>query len=76
MKLPKIKNKALKIILIVLGILVGLFLLLAVLVSPIAKSYIEKHSVELIGRQITMDKLRVNLFLRPISLLSTHLKLP
>ena len=73
MKLPKIKNKALKIILIVLGILVGLFLLLAVLVSPIAKSYIEKHSVELIGRQITMDKLRVNLFNASVKIEGCHI---
>lgn len=73
MKLPKIKNKALKIILIVLGILVGLFLLIAVLISPIAKSYIEKHSVELIGRQITMDKLRVNLFNTSVKIEGCHI---
>lgn len=73
MKLPKIKSKALKIILIVLGILVGLFLLVAVLISPIAKSYIEKHSVELIGRQITMDKLRVNLFNTSVKIEGCHI---
>ncbi len=34
----------------------------ALLISPIAKSYIEKHSKELTGRVITMDKLRFNIF--------------
>lgn len=57
-KMPKI----LKVVLIILGVLVGLFLLMALLISPIAKSYIEKHSPELIGRQVTMDDLSINLF--------------
>ena len=54
--------KFLKVILIILGVLVGLFLLIAAFISPIAKSYIEKHSPELIGRQVTMDDLSINLF--------------
>lgn len=37
-------------------------LLVALLISPIAKNYIEKHSKELTGRVITMDKLRINIF--------------
>ena len=73
MKLPKITNKALKITLIVVGILLFLILLLSVLVSPIAKSYIEKHSVELIGRQITMDKLRVNIFNASVKIEGCHI---
>ena len=73
MKLPKITNKALKITLIVVGILLFLILLLSVLVSPIAKSYIEKHSVELIGRQITMDKLRINIFNTSVKIEGCHI---
>ncbi|MBR4803402.1 MAG: DUF748 domain-containing protein, partial [Bacteroidales bacterium] len=73
MKLPKITNKALKITLIVVGILLFLIILLSVLESPIAKSYIEKHSVELIGRQITMDKLRVNIFNASVKIEGCHI---
>lgn len=54
-------KKPLKITLIVLGSLLGLLLVALLLVSPIAKSYIQKHDKELIGRELTIDKLRVNL---------------
>lgn len=73
MKLPKIKNKALKITLIVLGVIVALLLIVSLLVSPIAKSYIENHSVELIGRQIKMDKLRVNIFNASVKIEGCHI---
>lgn len=53
-------KKVLKIIGIVLGILILLIGLALLLVSPIAKAYIEKHDKELVGREITIDKLRVN----------------
>lgn len=55
-------KKPVKIILIVVGSLVALFLLVAVLISPIAHHYIEKHSKELCNRVVTMDDLRINLF--------------
>lgn len=55
-------KKPVKVVLIIAGILVGLFLLVAALVSPIAHYYIEKHSKELCNRVVTMDKLRINLF--------------
>ena len=51
-----------KILIIVLSVIIGLLLLAAVLISPIAHSYIEKHSKELTGRVVTMDKLRINIF--------------
>ena len=55
-------KKPVKVVLIIAGILVGLFLLVAALVSPIAHHYLEKHSKELCNRVVTMDKLCVNLF--------------
>ena len=55
-------KKSVKIVLTIVGILFGLFLLVAVLVSPIAHYYIEKHSKELCNRVVSMDKLCVNLF--------------
>ena len=53
-------KKAVKIPLIVVGSLVGLLLVAWLLVSPITKSYIEKHDKELIGRELTIGKLWVN----------------
>ena len=53
-------KKAVKIPLIVLGSILGLLLAALLLVSPIAKSYIQKHDKELIGRELTVKKLWVN----------------
>lgn len=53
-------KKAVKIPLIVLGCILGLLLVALLLVSPIAKHYIEKHDKELIGRELTIGKLWVN----------------
>ena len=53
-------KKVLKIIGIILGVLVLLIGLSLLLISPIAKAYIQKHDKELVGREITIDKLRVN----------------
>ena len=53
-------KKVWKIILIVLGVLVLLVGLALLFVSPIAKAYIQKHDTELVGREITIDKLRIN----------------
>ena len=55
-------KKPVKILLIIAGSLFGLFLLIAILVSPIAHHYLEKHSKELCNRVVTMDKLCINLF--------------
>lgn len=53
-------KKPVKISLIVLGSIIGIVLLALLLVSPIAKSYIQKHDKELIGRELTIGKLWVN----------------
>lgn len=58
----KIMNKVLKIILIVLSSIVALFILISLLVSPIAKGYVNKHGEDLIGRKINVDKLKVNVY--------------
>lgn len=49
-----------KILLIVIGVLIVIVALALLLISPIAKSYIQKHDKELVGREITIDKLHIN----------------
>lgn len=53
-------KKVLKIIGFFLGGVVLLVILALFLVSPIAKSYIQKHDKELLGREVTIEKLRIN----------------
>lgn len=53
-------KKWIKILLITLGIIAVLVVTTILLLPPIAKNYIEKHSKELVGRQITIEKLRFN----------------
>lgn len=55
-------KKWLKVTLIVIGSLLMLLVLLSLLAGPIAKKYVEKHSMELCHRVATMDKVRTNLF--------------
>ena len=55
-------NKAVKIPFIVIGSIIGLLLMVLLLLSPIAKSYIERHDQELIGRELSIGKLQVNPF--------------
>ncbi len=55
-------KKSCKILLLCAGILIMLVLLAAVLISPLAKRYIERNGKELVGRTVRMDKLRFNLF--------------
>ena len=54
-------KKSLKITGIVLGSVLGLVIIALLLVSPIAKSYIQKHDKELVGREVTIQSLRLNL---------------
>lgn len=42
--------------------LIAIILLAAVLISPLSRRYIVKHSKELTGRQINIDRLRINIF--------------
>lgn len=51
-----------KIILWVVGILLGLIVLATLLVSPIAKSYVNSHGEELVGRKVQVEDLRVNVY--------------
>ncbi|MBP5327651.1 MAG: DUF748 domain-containing protein [Bacteroidales bacterium] len=53
-------KKWLKITLIIVASLLGLLFLALLLVSPIAKGYVNKHGKELIGREIHVEKLRAN----------------
>ena len=55
-------RKSFKVLIIIAAVLVGLFLLLAAIISPVAHWYIEKHSKDLCGRVVTMDDLHINLF--------------
>jgi hypothetical protein len=42
--------------------LAAILLILALSISPIVKHYIEKNSKELIGRQVLMSGLHINIF--------------
>lgn len=55
-------KKPLKITLIVLGSIIGLLVLVTLLISPIATSYINKNGESLVGRKIAVDKLKVNVW--------------
>jgi hypothetical protein len=67
-------KKPLKISLIVVGAIVALFVIIALIISPIAKWYIEKNSKELVGRVITMDDLHVNIFTGSLEIVKFDLK--
>ncbi len=60
------KNKTLKIILVLAGIIVIILLLL----PGIAKRYAINHSKELVGRQIHLEKLKVNYFTGTIKIIN------
>ena len=53
-------KKGLKIILIIAAIIIGLLTIVMLLVSPVAKSYVNHHGKDLIGREIKVEKLKVN----------------
>lgn len=55
-----IMKKWLKILIIVIASIIVLLALVLMLVSPIAKSYVNSHGKELIGRDLHVDKLKVN----------------
>ena len=54
--------KILKISTITVAVLVAVFIIIACIFPPIAKNYINKHSKELIGRQINIKGLYINIF--------------
>lgn len=51
-----------KIVLWVIGILLGVIILATILISPIAKSYINSHGKELVGREVHVDGVTVNVY--------------
>lgn len=55
-------KRSYKIAIITTAVVVTLVVAVALLISPVAKNYIEKHSKELTGRIVKMDKLRFNIF--------------
>ena len=55
-------KKAFKIPLIILGVVVVLLLVANFLAAPITKKYAEKHDKELIGRELDIGKIDVNVF--------------
>ena len=55
-------KKAYKIPLIIVGVIVGLLLLVNFLAGPIVKNYVQKHDKELMGRELSMKRVGVNLF--------------
>ena len=56
-------KKTPKVLLMVVGSIVVVLLTALLLVSPIAKNYLERHDKELIGRELSIGQLRVNLLL-------------
>ena len=55
-------KKSYRIALWIVGSLATIILLIALLISPVACRYINKHSEELTGRVIKIEKLRINIF--------------
>ncbi|MBO4481663.1 MAG: DUF748 domain-containing protein [Bacteroidales bacterium] len=47
-------------------------ILINIIAPPIAKSYVEKHSKEIVGRQINVDKVRLNIFRGKVSLMGVQ----
>ena len=55
-------KKTFKILLIILGVVIILLLAANFLAAPITKKYLEKHDKEIIGRELNIGDLDVNLF--------------
>ncbi|MBC8457036.1 MAG: hypothetical protein H8D67_03460, partial [Deltaproteobacteria bacterium] len=54
-------KRSYKILLWIFGILLGLFLLLLLIVSPVARYVIEKNGEAWIGRKVEVEKTGINL---------------
>ena len=55
-------KKSLKIITVIIASILALFVLITLLVSPIATAYINQNGDKLIGRKLHVDKLKVNVY--------------
>src|ERR1035437_5084191 len=67
------KSKLIKSLVIIATVLVIIIVAIALAISPVAKSYIEKNSKEMIGRKITMRNLHVNIFSGTLELDSIYM---
>ncbi len=67
-------NKIIRIFSIIIGALAFLLLIIALLVSPVAKWYLQKHSKELIGRTVLIDGLRFNLLTGSLRVVNFEIK--
>ena len=56
-------KKAYTILLIILGVVIGLLFAVSFLAGPVAKNYVEKHDNELVGREVSIEKVHTNLLL-------------
>ena len=65
-------KKGVKIPLIIIGSVLLVLILINIIAPPIAKSYVEKHSKEIVGRQINVDKVRLNIFRGKVSLMGVQ----
>ncbi len=66
-------KRAWKIVLWVVGILLGIILLATLLISPIAKSYINSHGKELVGREVHVDDVTINVYSGHVAILGLTL---
>lgn len=55
-------KKWIKVLIIISASILTLVLAIALLISPIAKSYIQNHDKELLGRKVRIENLRINIF--------------
>jgi uncharacterized protein involved in outer membrane biogenesis len=67
------KRKLIKTILFIVGALAAIVLILALTISPIVKSYVQKHSRELIGRKVLIGDLHINIFVGTVEVDSIRL---
>lgn len=67
-------RRSIKVLIIVLGAVAALVVAIALAVSPITKRYIENHDRELIGREVEMERLRINIFSGSVDIRGFRLK--
>jgi len=55
-------KKGFKILMYIVGIVFIIMILIMLIVPPIARNYVQNHSIDLIGRQVTIKHIGLNLF--------------
>ena len=66
-------KKGLKIFLIITGVFVALIAAVLIALSPVATNYVNTHGEELVGRKLSVEKLKINLLTGHVAI--HHLKL-